>query len=150
MTVIAPYLQQHGRNSPKVDGFLTVNVPGEILRFKVMKVITNDLVEGELLSVPMGRNPENLHKGDIVTVHRTVGDHGIEAWNLLTEREVQQNIRRHQLEQEQAEAAAAKERERIQAIRDRDLAQQAAEAKPKRTAAKKPVSRRRATAKRKA
>ena len=26
--------------------------------------------------------------GDIVTVHRTIGDHGLEGWHLLTERDI--------------------------------------------------------------
>lgn len=65
---------------PKVNGDLTVTLPGELLRAKVTKVVDRNLVFVEI-GQPMTRG-HNFRLGDLIACRRTPGVLG-ESWQAI-------------------------------------------------------------------
>lgn len=69
---------------PEVDSFLTVQLPGEVMRCRVDRVIDDDTVIVEISSVPMSRQ-HLFRKGDKTGGRRRV-ENGRDVWEALEDR----------------------------------------------------------------
>lgn len=134
--IIYPYLNRRNRYKPKIGDKLTVDIPGERIRAEIRGVVNDDIVLVEILSVPVGRSANDYPKGMLAQARRDIGDHDIEIWKVISERELQQQEMRNRLEAEERQRVEDAERERVAAVRKRDLAAQAAEKRKRKVAAK--------------
>lgn len=131
--IVSPYMTRRGRYVPKVGDKITLDLPGEKTRAEIKGVVTPDIVLVELLSVPLSRAASvEFKKGDLVQARRSLGDHDIETWQVITERELQQQEARNRLAEEERLREEQAAKDRVAEIRKRDLAAQAAQGKPKR------------------
>jgi hypothetical protein len=73
------------RFTPVVDGFLTVHLPGEVMRCRVDRVIRPNVVIVEIDGVPMSKS-HHYRKGDKAGAVRKA-EFGREVWVAMDDRE---------------------------------------------------------------
>lgn len=71
--------------SPAVGGFLTVRLPGEVMRCLVDQVVDRDRVIIEIDGVPMSK-AHSYRKGDKTGARRRT-EHGRDIWEALDDRD---------------------------------------------------------------
>ena len=123
--IVSPYTHQKGRYVPEEGHRLTIVLPGERILAEVKRVVDRDIAIVEILGSPVGRISATLYsKGDVVNVKRDIGDHGIEVWRAITDREIEQRSIQNELERQEEERVALKAREVLAEKRERDLERQ--------------------------
>lgn len=119
---VSPYLTRKREYEPKVGDLMTLEMPGDRGRGEVTKVITPNVVNVILTTVPVGRNPMGYAKGQEMQVRRSVLElTGVECWEVVSDREVRQAEALRQLEAEAREQYRFEEEQRIADQRERDL-----------------------------
>jgi hypothetical protein len=83
---------------PKVDAYLTISLPGELLRAQVLKVVSDDSVIVEICSEPLARS-HNYKFRDVVICRRKVGMFG-EDWEAKPKSNVSMEALARQEEEE--------------------------------------------------
>jgi len=113
---LVPHLARTGEYVPKEGDFLTLYLPGEMVRAKVLRASSGDSCIAQIESVPMARG-HTYKKDDILPARRAKDPFlGSEKWEVVAERELQlaENVARFEqaeLERIQRETAEKKERE---------------------------------------
>jgi hypothetical protein len=97
---------------PKVGAYLTVSLPGELLRSLVQKVIGQDSVIVEISSEPMATKSHPYKFGQIIACRREYTPFG-EEWVVAPTRE----RTLQEIEQEEKEHAAAKRKLELSEIK---------------------------------
>lgn len=119
---VSPYLTRKKEYMPEVGHIIVLEMPGDRGRAEVIRVATEDTVVVKLLTVPVGRNPLGLMKGDQAFARRgTVELTGVECWTIVSEREMQQAESILRLEADAKLRVKLEEEQRIAAQRERDL-----------------------------
>lgn len=92
---VVPYLQRHKRlqlEDPDPQGRtppqkLTIKLPGEDVRAEVCEVCHADAAIVTITGTPMMPHHQ-YKKNERVIVRRAIGDHGVEVWKVVSEREI--------------------------------------------------------------
>jgi len=124
MEAVSPYSTQRRRYKPKEGDKITVDLPGEVTRAEITKVISEDAVVCVILGATIAKTPHGYLKGDMIMVRRGENSIGLECWVVVSDRELQQ--RKAVAEFEELERAKDRDAEdaRIAEIRAKDLAAQ--------------------------
>src|SRR5262249_4500177 len=86
---LVPHLARTGEYVPKEGDFLTLYLPGEMVRAKVLRASSGDSCIAQIESVPMARG-HTYKREDIVPVRRAIDKFlGHERWEIVAERELQ-------------------------------------------------------------
>lgn len=113
---LVPHLARSGDYKPGEGDFLTLVLPGEMVRAKVLRASSEDSCIVQIESVPMARG-HTYKKEDIVPARRGVDKLlGSERWEIVSERELQMaeataRFERAEIERVQREAAEKRARE---------------------------------------
>jgi hypothetical protein len=94
---VRPVHARRGEFTPEVGGFLTVTLPGEMVRSEVIETFGRDVVMVKILGVVLGKGGATQKTGDLVAVRRSQKNELTEEWIPVSDREV--------AEQEQRERA---------------------------------------------
>jgi hypothetical protein len=68
--------------TPKPDEFLTIALPNELLRAKILKVVTNDAIIVRIASEPLARLAHNYTRDQVVSCRRYRTMFG-EEWRVV-------------------------------------------------------------------
>jgi len=80
---------RRGDYRPTEGGYITISLPGEMLRAVVLKISSDNAVVAKIDGVTMGKT-HNYRKGDIVPCRRIVDDLlKAEKWEVISDREIQ-------------------------------------------------------------
>lgn len=121
---VSPYSTQRRRYKPKVGDTITVTLPGEKIRARIDGVASEDAVVCTVLGAPIAKTGHGVMKDDVINVRRGDDSIGMEAWVMITEREMQQREAAAKFMDEERAKVAAVEDTRIAEIRAADLAAQ--------------------------
>ena len=103
---LVPHLARRRDYVPTEDSYITLHLPGEMLRAKVKRVSNPDAIVAEIDSIPMGKS-HNYRRGDIVPCRRTVDNFlNTEGWEIVSERELNLAEATARFEKEEREKAA--------------------------------------------
>jgi len=85
---LVPHHAQRRQFKPVEGAFITLMLPGEMIRAKVCRVVSEDSVVAQIDSPPMGRG-HAYHKGDVLPCRRVVDDFlKTEQWEVVSEHEL--------------------------------------------------------------
>lgn len=113
---LVPHLARSGEYKPKEGDFLTLSLPGEMVRCKVMRASSSDSCIVQIDSVPMARG-HSYKKEDILPCRRSTDKFlGVEKWEVVSERELRlaehtAQFEHDEIERVKHEAAEKKARE---------------------------------------
>lgn len=83
---------------PKVDAYLTIALPGELLRGQVLKVVSDDSVIVEISTEPLAKS-HNYKFRDVIICRRKIGMFG-EDWEAKPKSNVSLELLARQEEEE--------------------------------------------------
>ena len=72
---------------PKLNELMTVTLPGEVMRVRVIKSITNNAVMIQIETEPMAKLSHSYKNGDILGCMRKKTMMG-EEWNIVSDKEI--------------------------------------------------------------
>jgi hypothetical protein len=103
---------------------INVMIPGELVRVRIMKVVSENRLVAEIISNVIGKTGHGYAKTDILTAERGIDSIGQACWRSISEREMEMRELRQRLADEQTEREAEEAAAKVAAIRARDLAVQ--------------------------
>ncbi len=127
---VSPIATQRRKYKPQIGHTLTVDLPGERVRARIEKVITEDAVVCVILSTPMAKTQHRFVKDEMICVERRDNNIGLECWLALDERQLEEQARVARFEEAERVKAADAERARVAALHKADLAEQTQPAPP--------------------
>ena len=131
LEAVTPHLTQRRRYQPEVGHKITIDFPGERSRAEIKRVFNQDNVVVELLAAPVGKGGTNYTKGEILVCRRGFNETlGVETWNVVTDRKLDEEAAIARLEQEEHERIAKEEQDRVAALQAAEAARIAAAAVP--------------------
>ncbi len=152
---VTPIATQRRRYKPQVGHAITVDLPGERIRARIEGVVNEDAVVCVVISTPMAKTQHQVAKDDTICVRRALNNIGLECWEMISEREMEQREQVARFEEAERVKAADAERARMaqggaaEAVADAPppaaVTKAAVKRKPrKRVLARKPVRRKKA------
>lgn len=119
---VVPYALQRGKYKPVVGHVITLTIPdAEVLRATIKGVVNENAIVVEINSTTVAKH-HGYKKGDVVPAKREIGDHGIEIWQVVSDRELEQQERLARFERDQREIAERQAAEEAEARRKADIA----------------------------
>lgn len=120
---VEPHITRRGRFKPEIGRDATVDLPGERVRVKVASLFehTVDAFVGKVLSTPTEKVHHGVRKDSLIVCRRTINrDLGVEIWEMVSEREMEEASKIARFKQDEEDKAAAAQRAEAEAAESGD------------------------------
>lgn len=87
---------------PKIDDVITINLPDELTRGRIDRLVSKTLAIAELMNFTTGKT-HGYRKGSMVPVRFARGSMGLPGWTVVSEEELQRDAKPEEVPPEKHE-----------------------------------------------